>query len=368
MKRAKNRLAFALSLVMLTGMITGCQGNNTASGSAPANSSASTGASAAASGAVNTEEKKLTVYTPASQELINMVVKGFEEKTGIKVDVVAAGMGELMKRIDAEKSNPLGDVIWGGSPSMLIPKENLLQEYISPNESSQMDGHKNSDKCLTHFSSTPSVIIVNKNLIGDINVEGYADLLNPKLKGKIAHADPASSGSAYNHVINMLYAMGKNGDPGSQDGWDYINKLIKNLEGKVVSSSSGVYKGVSDGEYTVGLTYEDPAITLLKNGAPVKVVFPKEGAIFKDSVIALLKNCKHPNNAKTFIDYCTSEEVQNKLGTQLSNRPVRQGATVAEYLTPIDKIKTITEDVMWPVKNKTKVVEKYEDLFTSAKG
>jgi iron(III) transport system substrate-binding protein len=164
----------------------------------------------------------------------------------------------------------------------------------------------------------------------------------------------------------MLYAMGKGNDPNSKAGWDYINAFINNLDGKVVSSSSGVYKGVADGEYTVGLTYEDPAVTYVKNGAPVEVIFPREGAIFKDSAIALVKNCKHPNNAKLFIDYCTSAEVQDQLGTVLSNRPVREGATIASHLVPLKNIKTIREDIMWPVNNKTAVIEKYEDLFTSA--
>ena len=31
------------------------------------------------------------------------------------------------------------------------------------------------------------------------------------------------------------------------------------------------YKGVADGEYLVGLSYEDPCAQLVKDGAPVKI-------------------------------------------------------------------------------------------------
>ncbi|QQO10422.1 extracellular solute-binding protein [Breznakiella homolactica] len=318
------------------------------------------------SGGSGEEQKVLTIYTPAREELINLVIKGFEEETGIKTEIIAAGMGELMKRLEAEKANPLADVIWGGSPSLLIPKRELLEDYVSPNEITQLEGHKNDEGYLTRFNSTPSVLIINTNLIGNIKVEGYADLLNPALKGKIVHSDPASSGSAYNHVINMLYAMGKNGDPNSPEAWDYVDKFIRNLNGKVAGSSSSAYKGVADGEYVVGLTYEGPVIDLIAAGAPVKVIYMKEGVIFKDAAAAVVKGAKHPNNARRFIDYCISVDVQNRMGTELGVRPVARGAGVSDLMTPIEEITTIKEDIMWPVDNKNMVVEKYSDLFATA--
>ncbi|MCQ4833539.1 iron ABC transporter substrate-binding protein, partial [Hungatella sp. SL.1.14] len=38
----------------------------------------------------------------------------------------------------------------------------------------------------------------------------------------------------------------------------YVEDLFTNIDGKIIESSSGVYKGVADGEYLVGLSYEDP--------------------------------------------------------------------------------------------------------------
>ena len=37
-------------------------------------------------------------------------------------------------------------------------------------------------------------------------------------------------------------------------GYEFVGKLVKNLDGKIMSSSSGTYKGVSDGEYPIGMT------------------------------------------------------------------------------------------------------------------
>ena len=98
----------------------------------------------------------------------------------------------------------------------------------------------------------------------------------------------------------MLYAMG-NGNP--DNGWAYVEKLCGNLDGKLLSGSSAVYKCVADGEYTVGLTFEEGGAKYVADGAPVKLVYMKEGVISKPDGIYIIKNAKHMENAKKFIDF-----------------------------------------------------------------
>ena len=70
----------------------------------------------------NEESQTLTVYSPHPAETINIGVQEFTNRTGIKVEVVAAGTGELLNRIAAESANPLGDVFWGGGAESLDRK------------------------------------------------------------------------------------------------------------------------------------------------------------------------------------------------------------------------------------------------------
>ena len=72
--------------------------------------------------------KELTVYTARSESLNNAVIKNFEKDTGIKVNVVVAGTGEVVKRVASEKANPLGDVLWAGSEAMLASKKELFMD------------------------------------------------------------------------------------------------------------------------------------------------------------------------------------------------------------------------------------------------
>jgi iron(III) transport system substrate-binding protein len=219
---------------------------------------------------------KLVVYCPHPLILIDPLVKKFEAATGVKVEVIAAGTGELLKRIESESANPLADVIWGGTISTLDPSKKFFEVFHSSEEAAIFPDLRVADGKITPFSQVPSVIMVNTKLLGNIKVEGYEDLLNPALKGKIAFADPSKSSSSFEHLINMLYAMGK-GDP--DKGWTYVTALAKNLDGKLLSGSSAVYKGVADGEYTVGPTFEEGAANYVTPTGVIKIVYMKEGVI-----------------------------------------------------------------------------------------
>lgn len=78
-------------------------------------------------------------------------------------------------------------------------------------------------------------------------------------------------------LTNILLAMGGYED---ENAWNFVKELYRNVDGKIKSSSSGVYKAVADGEMSIALTYETPSVSLEQSGAPVKVIFPKEGTVF----------------------------------------------------------------------------------------
>ncbi len=309
-----------------------------------------------------TASKKLVVYCPHPLVFIEPIVKKFEAVTGIQTEVVAAGTGELLKRVEAEAANPLTDVMWGGTLSVLEPSKKFFETYQSPEAASFVDEAKDPDGKITGFTLVPSVLMVNTKLIGNIKVEGYQDLLNPALKGKIAFADPSKSSSSFEHVVNILYAMGK-GDP--EKGWAFVQELAKNLDGKLLSGSSAVYKGVADGEYTVGLTFEEGAATYVKSKAPVKIVYMNEGVISKADGTAIVKGAKNLENAKKFVDFVSSKETQTMIAAQLNRRSVRNDVPPGEGLMPLPQIKLIKDNTEVVNKSKRQWLEKFKDIYTS---
>ncbi len=309
------------------------------------------------------ESKVLTVYTARSENLNNAVIPNFEQDTGIKVEVIVAGTGELLKRVESEKNNPMGDVLWAADETMLSAKTDLFEKYISTEDSKMMEQFRNKSGYFSPAFADPTVFIVNKNLIGDIKTDSFEDLLNPALKGKIAFGDPANSSSAFQSLAAMLYAIG-DGDPMSDKAWNFVEKFISNLDGKMFGSSGQLHKSVADGEYPIGLTWEDPVVNYIKNGAPVAVVFPKEGAIFPGESVQIIKNAKNLENAQKFIDYMLSEKIQNLVGEELTVRPLREGATLASYMVPMDKITLAKNyDESWVSDNKDQITSKFTELL-----
>ena len=101
---------------------------------------ADSGTQAADSGG---EEPVLVVYTARSEALNNAVIPEFEKDTGIKVEVVVAGTGELLKRAQSEKDNPLGDIFWVADQTMLSSSKDLFMEYVSPEDSNMLEAFRN---------------------------------------------------------------------------------------------------------------------------------------------------------------------------------------------------------------------------------
>ncbi|MEI0563293.1 ABC transporter substrate-binding protein [Brachyspira pulli] len=306
----------------------------------------------------------LVIYTPATRFFIDRLVEDFKQKNpDINVEIIIAGTAEIIKRIDAEKNDPLGDIFFAANENILKYNSNLFEEYVSTNADNIYDDYRSKEKYITGFMLSPSVLIINTNLIKDIKIEGYADLLNPALKGKIAFNDPTTSSSSFEQLVNMLYAMG-NGNP--DNGWEYVEKLYANLDGKLLSSSSAVYKGVADSEYAVGLTFESAAANYIHTGSPIEVVYMKEGVLTKAHSMAIIKNAKHLENAKRFVDYVTSYDAQKIINDELFTRAIIKNLEGSQILIPLEQINDIKEDEEKVDANKDAWLEKFKNIVTGA--
>lgn len=311
--------------------------------------------------AATSSSEVLVLYTARAESLNNAVIENFVADTGIKVEIVTGGTGEVVKRVQSEAANPRGDVLWAGSEAQLSEYTSLLENYVSPEDVNLFEGYRNKSGYFSNAFTDPTVFIVNNELAKDMKIEGFSDLLNPALKGKIAYGDPVNSSSAFQCLIAGLYDMGK-GDPLSDSAWNWVDAFIKNLNGVALNSSSQVYRGVAEGEYIVGLTWEDPVADYVRKGVNVRVVFPEEGALLPGMSVSIIKGAPNLANAKKFVDYMLSEKCQSYVGQNLTVRPLRVGAKLNEFLKPWSDIKLIDAyDDSWVQKNKGVITEKYTE-------
>lgn len=307
---------------------------------------------------------ELNICSPNSDGLLS-IIPVFEEQTGIKVNVESIGTGDCMKRIESEIAQEYStfDLMYGGSLANYVANAGLFQDYVSEQDQYLMDAYKNTRGYCTNYTIDGSVLLVNTDMLKELGVEvnGYADLLQPELVGKIASADPASSSSAFCQLTNMLLAMGGYEDDAA---WKYVEDLFVGQKVAVTSGSSAVYKGVYNGEYAVGLTYEDPCVTLIKDGATnIQVVYPVEGTVFLPAQIGIVKNAKNVENAKAFVDFMLSEDAQRFLAENTTSRNVREVEYKNDVMTPLADIKLIYEDSDYVIAHTSELKEKVQDIM-----
>ena len=304
----------------------------------------------------------LVVYTPNEEGMLDSLVPVFEEKTGVTVQLITAGTGELYQRIRSEAAKAQGDVMFGGGAAQANVNSELWAPYTSPEDANMVDMGKNTTGSFTPYQADGSNLLVNKDgaAAANLQITSYADLLKPELKGKIAFGDPTASSSAFAQLTNMLKAVG--GDYESAKGWDFVKALVANLDGVTIGSSSQVAKDVASGEYIVGLTYEPLSLNFVKSGAPVEIVYPAEGAAFLPATIQLIKDGPNPAAGKAFIDFVISEEGQRIIADKTAGRPIRTGV-VKEDLPALAAIPTVQEAGAYVSSHREEIVKKYQEIL-----
>ncbi len=315
----------------------------------------------------------LVFYSPNSDKLIE-VLYTFGEKYGINVEVVSAGTGECLERIIAEKDNPKGDIMYGGmnyANSFNPDYAPLFEQYTAAGDDKLPEAYQNFNGITTHYCLDGSAaLLVNieeyeKLGLNIDDFDSYEDLLAPELKGKIAMGDPAASSSAWAELTNMLLVKGN--EPYDEAAWEWVGKFIDNLDGIVLSSSSAIYKGVVQGEYVVGLSYEDPCVSLLVDGATnVRLVYPSEGAVWLPAGTAIIKNAPNMENAKKFMDWLISDEGQKEIA-KTTARPANPSiANEAKEMKPFSEINVVYENMKLCGDNKKAWQQRWTEMLTAS--
>ena len=140
---------------------------------------------------------------------------------------------------------------------------------------------------------------------------------------------------------------------------------MKNLV--ISDSSSNCFKLVEQGEYVVGLTYEDGAIKLIEQGAGdhFTMRYPADGASASAFGMAVIKNCKHPEAAKALVNWVCSAEGCSYIAQYLRTlRMTNKDTVYGESLLPAtEDIKWVYRDVPYLTEHKAEILDHWNDLL-----
>lgn len=316
--------------------------------------------------------RRLTVYSPHPQDMTDFVVKEFRQRTGIAVTVVSGGTGELLERLRREaKDGPedtssVADVLWGGGVESLDTVRDLFAPYVSSEDSAIPDRFKDPQHLWTGFSVIPMTIIYNSRLVSPSQApQSWSDLVRPLFRGRLAFADPEKSGSAYTALVTILRSQSIQKSPtispiGNAEAWSFIDQLVLALGKQTLDQSEAVYRGVAAGEYFAGISFETAALTMIKGGSDIVLVYPKEGTSALPDGVALISGAPHGREGRQFIDFVLSRDVQTVVSELWCRRSVRTDVAAPQSALPLEKIPLIPYDQAAASRSKERILHEWK--------
>jgi len=249
------------------------------------------------------KEGKLVIYTASiGSPSLKAVIKSFEQKYGISVELLEARASEVRERVRVEQAAGrfLGHVHHNGSTTtwLMMRDGNFQPHGPVPNIKSIIPPYE-ADDIRIPAEVISYGLMINRNLVkpGD-EPRSWKDILDPRWTGKILSDDYRALGGGAVFFVVMHDTFGK----------EFLEKLAtqKPVFSRDIQNSE---RRVARGEYPLYLPFSLQDYNALK-GLPVKPIVPVEGRPYVRFDLAMLKNAPQPNAARLFMNHYLEPEQQ----------------------------------------------------------
>ncbi len=291
---------------------------------------------------------RLTLYVAQPPEMVDPIADAFRERTGIVIDTVHGGMGELLSRIRAERERPLGDALWGGAPEMYALNADLFAAFESGEEPAYPlvdPGHR-----WHPFSHNIIYLVANTTRVSGPPVRSFGELLEPRVRrqGPLGFSNPSVSGTGYTIVGALATAL----------GWNFVKAMLENAW--ISDSSDSMFKWVKDGETAYGFLFETTLRDDLAAGAPLQPVLTEEGLITQADGFGLLASAPHEADARRFLSFLATAEAHTIVRASAGRRSARRDVPPAPGLLDLGDRKLMTADPKWLGQERAAILARFE--------
>jgi iron(III) transport system substrate-binding protein len=306
------------------------------------------------------KEGRVVWYTSIDLKLSEQIGKAFEAKyPGIQCKVERSGAERLLQRITQEYTANVHavDVVNSSDASLLVywKDQDMLAPYVPEDVAKFYPAeHKDVDGTYASFRIFLCIIAYNTNLVKKEEApKSFADLLDPKWKGKIVKAHPGYSGTIQTATYQMARDL----------GWQYFEKLAQQniLQ---VQSAADPPKKIALGERAVMADGVEYIIFAEKEaGQPVEPVYATEGTPLIIGPNGLFKAAPNPNAARLFQSFCFTPECQQLCINVGGLRSAHPQAKDKPGRTPLKDIKLMKDDAAAVLKEGEQIKARYVKIF-----
>ena len=265
------------------------------------------------SAAAMAQKTQLLVYTALETDQLKAYQEGFNKvNPDIEIKWVRDSTGVITAKLLAEKANPQADAVMGVAASSLalLDKNGMLEPYAPLNLDAIMSQYRDKKNPpawvgMDVWGATVCFNTVEAQKRGLPKPETWKDMTKPIYKGQIVMPNPASSGTGFFDVTAWLTLWGD--DNGKGGGWKFMDDLHQNIA-QYTHSGSKPCNMASSGEFVMGISFEYRANSNKAKGAPIDLIFPKEGLGWDLEAFAIHKGTKKLAAAKKLADWASSKD------------------------------------------------------------
>jgi iron(III) transport system substrate-binding protein len=305
------------------------------------------------------KEGQVVYYTSTDLPVAEKVAKAFEAKyPGIAVRTERTGAERVFQRIGQEYSSNIHavDVVNSSDAAHFIvwKRDGILLPYVPEDVAKFPAEHRDVDGQFASFRVWLSIIAYNTNMVKPEEApKSFADLLDPKWKGKIVKAHPGYSGT----IMTATYQMQRD------LGWGYFEQLARqNI--MQVQSSADPPKKLDLGERAVMADGNEYDIFQMKEaGRPVEPVYATEGSPLIIGPNGIFKSSPNPNAAKLFQAFCLGREAQQLIIDAGGLRSVHPDTQEKAGRKPLKDIKTMKDDAAAVEQQSEQIKSRYSKIF-----
>jgi iron(III) transport system substrate-binding protein len=324
----------------------------------------------ALAGVAFAQKTQLLVYTALETDQLKAYQEGFNRTyPDIELKWVRDSTGVITAKLLAEKGNPQADVVMGVAASSLalLDKQGMLEPYAPLNLDAIMSQYRDKKKVPAWFGMDVwgATICFNTVEAQKKNIpkpETWKDLAKPIYKGQIVMPNPASSGTGYFDVTAWLTLFGD--DNGKGGGWKFMDGLHENIA-QYTHSGSKPCNMAAAGEFLMGISFEYRGNANKAKGAPIDLVFPKEGLGWDLEAFAIHKGTKKIEAAKKLADWASSKDAMLLYG---KNFAITAQPGVAAPLANVPKdyeARLVKMDFSWAAENRERILAEWTKRYNS---
>ncbi|SBT04353.1 Iron uptake protein A1 [Candidatus Propionivibrio aalborgensis] len=287
----------------------------------------------ALTGSTYADDKELNLYSARHYQTDEALYSEFTRQTGIKINRIEGKEDELLERIKNEGAHSPADVLLTVDASRLATAHEM--GLFAPLKSKILDQRIPANlrtEDWFSFSTRARVIVYAKGSVKAEAVQNYADLAQPRLKGKLC----TRSGS---HPYNLSLMASFIAHHGEAKAEEWARGMVANFARSPKGGDTDQIRAVAAGECEVALANTYYVARLMRSDKPddwkvmekVAVVLPDQqsfGTHINVSGGGMLKHAPHKDAALKFLEYLASDEAQRFFADGNNEWPVVVGVKV----------------------------------------